>query len=80
MKDKFIYAKKAAPDVRARVGRRVVVHVKQPVILVLVVVTTDVQTRVRSVEVPVIARIKRKPHRTCTDNPYILRNFIQMRI
>ena len=46
--------KDAAADVRVRVRRRIVVHVKQPVIQVLVVIPADVQTRVGSVEVPVI--------------------------
>lgn len=46
--------KDAAADVRVRVARAVVVHVEQPVILVLVVVTTTVQARVGSVIVPVI--------------------------
>lgn len=49
-------AKDAAADVRVRVTRSVVVHVKQTVILVLVVVTTTVQTRVRRIKVPVIQR------------------------
>lgn len=44
----------AAADVRARVRRRVVVHVEQPVIPVLAVIPADVQARVRRVEVPVI--------------------------
>ena len=46
--------KDAAADVRVRVRRRVVVHVKQPVIPVLAVIPADVQARVRRVEVPVI--------------------------
>lgn len=48
--------KDAAADVRVRVTRSVVVHVKQTVILVLVVVTTTVQTWVRRIKVPVIQR------------------------
>ena len=50
---KLLY-KDAAADVRARVRRRVVVHVEQPVIPVLAVIPADVQARVRRVEVPVI--------------------------
>lgn len=46
--------KEATADVTVGVGSAVVVHVEQPVIQVLVIVTTDVQTRVGSVEVPVI--------------------------
>ena len=45
-----------AADVRVRVGRAVVVHVEQPVIAVLVVITAHVEAGVRRVEVPVIAR------------------------
>lgn len=46
--------KDAAADVGVRVRGCVVVHVEQPVIQVLVVVTTTVQARVGSVIVPVI--------------------------
>ena len=46
--------KDAAADVRVRVAGVVVVHVEQPVVLVLVVVTPTVQARVGSVIVPVI--------------------------
>ena len=46
--------KDAAADVRVRVAGVVVVHVEQPVVLVLVVVTPRVQARVGSVIVPVI--------------------------
>lgn len=46
--------KDAAADVRVRVRGRVVVHVEQPVVGVLVVVATTVQARVGSVIVPVI--------------------------
>ena len=56
MKDRF-FEKVATPEVRVLVRGRVVVNVKQSVVLVLVVVATAVQTRVRSVEVPVVARI-----------------------
>ena len=45
--------------VRVRVGSRVVVDVEQPVVAVLAIVATDVETRVRRVEVPVIARAQR---------------------
>ena len=55
--------------VRVLVRSRVVVHVEQTVILVLVIIATRVEARVRRVEVPVIAR-KRSP-RTRTDSPYI---------
>ena len=47
----------AGADVAVRVGRRVVVHVEQAVVLVLVIVATEVQTRVARVEVPVIRHI-----------------------
>ena len=43
--------------VRVRVGSRVVVHVEEPVVTVLAIVTTRVEAGVRSVEVPVIARM-----------------------
>ena len=46
--------REAAADVRVRVRGRVVVHVEQPVVQALAIVTTDVQTRVGRVEVPVI--------------------------
>ena len=44
----------AGADVTVGVGSAVVVHVEQPVIQVLVIVATAVQTRVARVEVPVI--------------------------
>ena len=47
----------AGADVRVRVRRRIVVHVEEPVIQVLVIVATNVKARVRRVEVPVIARM-----------------------
>ena len=42
--------------VRVLVGSAVIVHVEQPVIAVLAIVATAVDTRVGRVEVPVIAR------------------------
>lgn len=57
---KLSHKKDAAADVRVLVRRRVVVHVEQAIILVLAVVTTDIQTRVARVEVPVIRRENRK--------------------
>ena len=48
--------KDAATDVRVRVTRSVVVHVKQTMIQVLTIVTTTVQTRVRRIKVPIIQR------------------------
>lgn len=56
--------------VRVLVRRTVVVDVEQPVIQVLVIVTTCVETRVGSVEVPVIARILEQRMSTArTGNP-----------
>lgn len=52
--------KDAAADVRVRVGRAGVVHVEQPVVPVLVIVTAEVQARVGSIEVPVIRRTKKQ--------------------
>lgn len=51
-----MHKKDAAADVGVRVRGGVVVHVEQAVVGVLVVVATNVQARVRRVEVPVIAR------------------------
>ena len=48
--------KEAAADVPIIVRRGVVVDVEQAVVGVLVVVATNVEARVRRVEVPVIAR------------------------
>ena len=61
--------KDAAADVRVRVRRRVVVHVEQPVILVLTIVTANVQTRVGRVEVPVIREPKSKIIDCCAKSP-----------
>ena len=56
--------------VRVLVRRCVVVDVEQPVIQVLVIVTTCVETRVGSAEVPVIARILEQRMSTArTGNP-----------
>ena len=52
--------KKATADVGVGVRRVVVVHVERPVILVLVIVTAEVQTRVGSIEVPVIRRTEKQ--------------------
>ena len=57
----------AGADVRVRVRRRIVVHVEQPVIQVLVIVATSVKARVRRVEVPVIARMPNG----CTGDPVL---------
>ena len=48
--------KDAGADVAVRVRRAVVVHIEKPVVGVLVVVATNIEARVRRVEVPVIAR------------------------
>ena len=50
------HKKDAAADVRVRVRGPVVVDVEQAVVGALVVVATNVEARVRRVEVPVIAR------------------------
>ena len=52
----FSFTKLATAVVRVRVGSTRVVHVEQPVIAVLVIIATNVQARVRRVEVPVITR------------------------
>lgn len=59
----------ATADVAVRVRRSVVVHVEQPVILVLTIVTTDVQTRVGRVEVSVIREPKSKTIDCCAKSP-----------
>ena len=46
----------AGADVAARVRRAAAVHIEKPVVGVLVVVATSIETRVARVEVPVIAR------------------------
>lgn len=46
--------KVATADVSVRVTSRVVVNVEQPMIQVLVVITTRMQTRVTRIEIPVI--------------------------
>ena len=51
----------ASADVRVGVAGVVAVDVEEAVVLVLVIVTANVQTRVRSVKVPVIRHL-RKPH------------------
>lgn len=45
-------------DVRVRVRGVSVVHIEQPVIIVLVIVTTTIHHRVTSVEVPVITNLR----------------------
>ena len=50
----FLLEKELAADVRVRVRGAVVVDVEQTVVQVLVIVATNVQARVGSVEVPVI--------------------------
>ena len=54
----------AGADVAAGVRRAGVVHVEKAVVRVVVVVTANVNARVRRVEVPVIAR--RSGHKTPT--------------
>lgn len=61
--------KDASADVAVRVRRTGVVDIEQTIVAVLVVVATDVDARVRRVEVPVIARRTGKKHRHCTDSP-----------
>lgn len=46
--------KVATADVTVRVTSAIVVHVEQPMIQVLVIITTRMQTRVTRVEIPVI--------------------------
>ena len=53
----------ATAVVRVRVGSAVVVHVEKPVIQVLVIVPANIKARVRSAEVPVIARMPHGTHR-----------------
>ena len=55
--------------VRVRVGSRSVVHVEQPVVEVLAIVTTCVEAGVRRVEVPVIARMPQKAPRHAQETP-----------
>ena len=50
----------AAADVRVRVGRAGTVHVEQPVVPELAIATAEAQTRVGSIEVPVIRRTKKQ--------------------
>lgn len=57
--------------VRVRVGSRSVVHVEQPVVEVLAIVTTCVEAGVRRVEVPVIARMPQKAPRHAQETPMI---------
>ena len=54
------HKKVATADVRVGVRRTVVVDVEQAIVQVLVIVTAHIQTRVRRVEVPVIAGAKNK--------------------
>lgn len=49
--------KVATADVTVRVTSRVVVNVEQPMIQVLVVITTRMQTRVTRIEIPVIVSV-----------------------
>ena len=64
--------KGATADVAVRVRSAVVVHVEQAVVQVLVIVPTTVQTRVGSVEVPVIrdgSKSEKEPTDCCTGGP-----------
>ena len=58
----------ATAVVSVRVRCTGVVNVEQPVVQVLVIVTADVETRVRRVEVPVIARMPNG----CTGDPVFI--------
>ena len=51
--------KDATADVRVRVGSPVVVDVENPIVRVIVIVTTRIQHVTRSAEVPVIRQIRR---------------------
>jgi len=77
LKDWF-FEKVATPEVRVLVRSRVVVNVKQPVILALAVVATAVQTRVRSVEVPVVARTNAIKPSDLRSQPLYRKKIIQM--
>lgn len=56
-------------DVRVRVRRSVVVHVEQPVVLVLVVVTAHVQHNVRRVVVAVVVTSQKRNRSTTGTEP-----------